>query len=100
MRPGREVPQPFPAGAYAVPMTDTAPPDPQAPAAPATDPEPGTAPRGERIGTVLMAVAIGAVVILVVDVAMKGKLLAPLFALLPAPKAPEGEPDAGLPGAD
>lgn len=73
-------------------MTEPKPPDAQAPPAqPGADT--GTEPeaRGERLGTVLMAVAIAGIVILVVDVALKGKLLAPLFALLPAPKTPPAE---------
>lgn len=86
-------------------MTEPASPPGAAPQPPAGTPDPEApepAAKGERAGTILMAVAIGAVVILVIDVAMKGKLLAPLFALLPAPKGAattEGEPDGGLPDA-
>ena len=88
------------AGAYSWPMTDATPPGPQAPAQPPAqppaDPAAETAPQGERIGTILMIGAIAVVAVLVIDVATKGRLLAPLFALLPAPKtAPtEGPPDA------
>lgn len=47
-----------------------------------------------------MAVAIAGVCVVALDVALKGKLLAPLFALLPAPKsstipeAPDDTPPA------
>jgi hypothetical protein len=81
--------------------------EPAAGTAPAAPAEPGEGngqdeAKSERIGTILMAVAIAAVVIVAVDVAFKGKLLAPLFALLPAPKsaaAPEEAADGGLPDA-
>lgn len=79
-------------------MTDAKPPD--APAAPA-EPAEDQASEG-RLGTILMAVAIGGIVVLALDVAFKGKLLAPLFALLPAPKSstvPEESGDGGLPDA-
>lgn len=48
------------------------------------------------MGTILMAVAIAGVAVLVLDVMMKGRLLAPLFALLPAPRNPAAPetPDA------
>jgi hypothetical protein len=87
------------AGAYPWPMTEPAP---AAPAAPEADPEEQAQPKSERIGTILMTVAIAGVVIVALDVALKGKLLAPLFALLPAPKAaaaPEETPSGGLPDA-
>lgn len=80
-------------------MTDTKPPE--APASTETgNGQDGTPDRGERLGTVLMAVAITGLVILVIDVATKGRLLAPLFSLLPAPKpatvpeAPDDTPPA------
>jgi len=80
----------------------TEPAAPAAPAAPAEPDEDTGQAKGERLGTILMTVAIAAVVIVAADVAFKGKLLAPLFALLPAPKsaaAPEETPSGGLPDA-
>lgn len=52
-----------------------------------------------RLGTILMAVAVAGIAVLVLDVALKGKLLAPLFALLPAPKPTIAEEpgDGGAP---
>lgn len=56
------------------------------------------------VGTVLMAGALVLIAVLAVDVAMKGRLLAPLFARLAGPRnaaaaaAEEGAPeDAGTP---
>lgn len=52
----------------------------------------------DRVGTILMAVALAALVVVVADVAMKGRLLAPLFALFPVPKSStveEGAPGGG-----
>jgi hypothetical protein len=80
-------------------MTDA---DPQtaaesAPAQPGAEPAAEAPARGERVGTILMAVALAGITVLVLDVALKGKLLAPLFALLPAPKSstlPEAPDDA------
>ena len=68
-------------------MTDAKPPDPpQAPASVTPDASAASEAKGERVGTILMIVGCAAVAILVLDLALKGKLLAPLFALLPAPK--------------
>lgn len=41
----------------------------------------------ERAGTVLMAVAVGTVIVILLDFAFKGRILGPLFARLPAPAA-------------
>lgn len=67
---------------------------PKAPAAPETE-QPTDA---DRIGTVLMVVGVGLAIVIVADVIFKGRLLAPLFALLPAPRSsttPEEAPDDG-----
>lgn len=89
-------------------MTDAKPPaagpaQPQAaPGQPDGGDETPAPDRGERFGTILMVVACTGLAVLVLDVALKGKLLAPLFALLPAPKSstvPEESGDGGLPDA-
>lgn len=45
----------------------------------------------ERVGTILMIAGVVGIAVLVVDVAMKGRLLAPLFARLPVPKPAAAE---------
>lgn len=48
----------------------------------------GKADGWERAGTIAMCVALGALAVVLLDIAFKGKLLAPLFALLPEPRMP------------
>ena len=92
------------AGAYAWAMTDATPPGPPQPPVTVT-PDPDAQAEGKegRLGTILMAMAVAGIAVLVLDLVFKGKLLAPLFALLPAPKphtVAEEPGDGGTPAPE
>lgn len=71
-----------------------------APAAPAQEPPAAEVDWVSRAGTIFMVVALAGLSVVLLDVALKGRLLGPLIARLPGPRpAEEGGGDApGNPG--